>query len=156
MSESVRTKEIYGKITAQLDAMGWKYDGDAEQNIVRSGVKIGDFYVNLVVLVKERNDVVQLLAKMPFTADDDLQVDTVMALAVANYGLIDGSFDFDFKSKSVYFRLSECLKGCEMGGELVAYMINTAASTIEHYIPKLSDIASGKLTLETFMDEENK
>lgn len=154
MSESVQKRDIFGKMTAALDEMGWKYDKDEAHGVVRSGVNIGDYYVNLVMVVKERNDVIQLLAKLPFSAGEDYQVDTVMALAVANYGLIDGSFDFDFNGRNIFFRLSACVKDCEMGGGLIKYIITTAASTVEHYISKFADIACGKLALETFMDEE--
>lgn len=150
-----KAREVFSTIVSMLDNLGWKYEKHEEKLLIKSGVKGEDLPVEFIVIVKPRNEVVQFLSAMPFNMPEDKRVDGAIAVCAANYGLIDGSFDYDLRDGEIRFRLTTSYCDSTLGEELFKYMIMVSASTIDQYNDKFFMIAKGMMTVQQFLEQEN-
>ena len=91
----MQAREAYNLIIRVLDSQCWTYERDDERLVIRTGVSGEDLPINFALLVNERNEVVQFISSLPIHMPEDMRVDGAIAVAVANYGMVDGSFDYD-------------------------------------------------------------
>ena len=147
--------EIYETVCSMLDNIGWTYDKEEEKLLIRSGVKGDDLPINFVVVVKPRNEVVQLLSAMPFYMPEDKRIDGALAVCAANYGLVDGSFDYDLSDGQIVFRLTSSYRDSLLSEELFRYMVMVSAGTIDKYNDRFFMLAKDMITLEKFLEMEN-
>ena len=146
--------EVYDTLCSMLDNIGWKYDKVEEKLMVKSGVKGDDLPIDFLVVVKPRNQVVQFISSMPFNMPEDKRVEGALAICTANYGLVDGSFDYDLSDGQILFRLTSSYRESLLSEALFEYMIMVSASTIDKYNDRFFMLAKGMITLEQFMEME--
>ena len=150
-----KAKEVYRTLIRTLDGVDWKYEKNDEKLLIRSGVKSDDFPVEFIVLVKPKNEVVQFLSKLPFNFPEDKRVEGAIAVCAANYGLVDGSFDYDIRDGEIVFRLTSSYRQSLLGEELFKYMIVVASSTVDKYNDKFFMISKGMMTAVQFLEQED-
>lgn len=150
-----KAREVFNTMIKKLDSIGWKYEKHEEKLLIKSGVKGDDLPVEFIVVVNPRNEVVQFLSAMPFNMPEDKRVDGAIAVCVANYGLVDGSFDYDLSDGEIRFRLTSSYRESILSGDLFEYMIMVAASTVDQYNDKFFMISKGMLTIQQFIEQEN-
>ena len=90
-----KAREVYCNLVNMLDTRNWKYEKFDDDLVIRSGIKGDDLPIEFIIFVKPDNQVVQFISKLPFNIPEDKRVDAAIAVCVANYGLVDGSFDYD-------------------------------------------------------------
>ena len=146
--------EVYDTLCSMLDNIGWKYDKVEEKLMIKSGVKGEDLPIDFLVIVKPRNQVVQFISSMPFNMPEDKRVEGALAICTANYGLVDGSFDYDLSDGQIVFRLTSSYRESLLSEALFEYMIMVSASTIDKYNDRFFMLAKGMITLEQFMEME--
>ena len=146
--------EVYNTVCSMLDNIGWKYEKVEEKLMIRSGVKGDDLPIEFVVMVKPKNEVVQLLSAMPFNMPEDKRVEGALAICTANYGLIDGSFDYDLSDGQIVFRLTSSYRDSLLSEELVKYMVMVSAGTIDKYNDRFFMLGKGMITIEQFVEME--
>ena len=147
-----KARTVYDALIHSLDARGWKYERHDEQLLIKSGVKSDDLPIEFVMIVNPRNEVVQFISSLPFTVPDDMRVDGALAVAVANYGLVDGSFDYSLNDGEIRFRLTSSYRDSVLGPSLFEYMIGVAASTVDHYNDRFFMLAKKMITIEKFIE----
>ena len=150
-----KAKEVFGTLVNMLDNRGWKYEKHEEDLVIKSGVKGDDLPVEFIVLVNPRNEVVQFYSAMPFNVPEDKRLDAALAVCVANYGLVDGSFDYDLSDGEIRFRLTCSYRESTLSEELFEYMIMVSASTVDQYNDKFFMLAKGMMTVQQFIEQEN-
>ena len=159
MSENIdmrKAREVFASIVNALNVRDWKFDADEENLLIRSGIKGEDLPINFILLVNARNQVVQFLSSLPFNIPEDMRVDGAIAVAVANYGLVDGSFDYDINDGEIRYRLTCAYRDSLLGGEVFEYMIGAAASTVEKYNDRFFMLGKKMITIEKFIEMENE
>ena len=147
--------EVYNTVCSMLDNIGWKYEKVEEKLMIRSGVKGDDLPIEFVVMVKPKNEVVQLLSAMPFNMPEDKRVEGALAICTANYGLIDGSFDYDLSDGQIVFRLTSSYRDSLLSEELFKYMVMVSAATIDKYNDRFFMLAKGMIDVRKFLEMEN-
>ena len=158
MAEEVNMKkanEVFNTLTRMMDELGLHYEKDEEKLMVKGGVVGDDLPIQYVIFVRPANEVVEFLSPMPFNMPEDKRVDGALAVCVANYGLIDGSFDYDLSDGEIRFRLTSSYRESTLGKELFEYMIMVSAQTIDDYNDKFFMLAKGMITVQQFI-EQNK
>lgn len=150
-----KAKEVFDILTKTLDERDWKYEKHEEDLLIKSGVKGEDLPVEFIVRVLPKNQIVQFISSMPFNIPEDKRVDAAVAVCVANYGIVDGSFDYDLSDGQIMFRLTSSYRDSALGGDLFEYMIMVAASTVDAYNDKFFMLSKGMLTVEQFIEQEN-
>ena len=61
-----KAKEIFDALVDMLDTRDWKYEKFEEDLVIKSGIKGDDLPIEFIVVVKPKNQVVQLLSRLPF------------------------------------------------------------------------------------------
>ena len=148
--------EVYGTLCSMLDNIGWKYEKVEEKLMIKSGVKGEDLPIDFLVIVKPRNQVVQFISSMPFNMPEDKRVEGALAVCTANYGLVDGSFDYDLSDGQIVFRLTSSYRDSLLSEALFEYMIMVSASTIDNYNDRFFMLAKGMISLEQFIEMDGE
>ena len=159
MDESVnmeKAKEVYNALCRMLDDRDWKYEPHDDKLLIKSGVKGDDLPVEFIVVVNPRNEVIQFMSSLPFTMPEDKRVEGALAVCAANYGLVDGSFDYDLRDGEIRFRLTCSYRETELSKELMWYMISVSAGTVDHYNDKFFMLAKDTMTIQQFIEKENE
>ena len=150
-----KAKEIFDALVNMLDTRDWKYDKFEEDLVIKSGIKGEDLPIEFIVVVKPKNQVVQLLSRLPFQIPEEKRVDAAIAICVANNGLVDGSFDYDIAEGNITFRLTTSYRESTLGADLFEYMILVSAGTIDDYNDKFFMIAKDMMSVQQFIEKEN-
>ena len=148
-------RQVYSTMIRMLDTRDWKYEKYEDELLIKSGIKGDDLPIEFIVVVKPKQQVVQFLSRLPFDMPEDKRVDGAIAVCVANYGLVDGSFDYDISDGEIRYRLTSSYRESFLGEDVFEYMIMCAASTIDNYNDKFFMLAKGMLTIQQFIEQEN-
>ena len=153
--EMKKAREVYETLTNMLDARGWNYEKHEEDLVIKSGVKGDDLPIEFIIAIKANQQIVMLLSRLPFTMPEDKRIDGALAVNVANYGMNDGSFDYDLRDGEITFRLTSSYRESVLGADLFEYMIMVSAGTIDNYNDKFFMLSKGMITLQQFIEQEN-
>lgn len=91
---------------------------------------------------------------MPFDIPEDKRIDMAIAVNIANYGIIDGSFDYDISDGDLRFRMTTSYRESILGKELFEYMFMVSALTTDEYNDKFMMLAKGLISIEQFIDSD--
>ena len=111
-----------------------------------------DIPMDMIILVRAEREIVSLLSPMPFKAPEDKRVEAAIAVSVANYGMIDGSFDYDINDGEIRFRMTASFIDSQLGEEQFKYMLFVSAQTIDRYNDRFMALVKGTMTLQQFVD----
>ncbi|MBO7292727.1 MAG: YbjN domain-containing protein [Clostridia bacterium] len=151
-----KAREIYDFIVKTLNDRDWNFDKDDEKMIIQSGIKGEDFPIRFLLIVNDRNEVIQFVSSLPFQMPEDMRVDGAIAVAVANYGMVDGCFDYDLNDGEIRFRLTTAFRDGTIGPDLVEYIIGVSAAMVEKYNDRFFMLAKKMMTIEQFIEKENE
>ena len=152
--ELEQARSVYAAILNMLDERGWKYEKFENDLVVRAGIKGDDLPIEFIMFVKPKNQVVQVVSKLPFNIPEDKRVEAAIAVSVANYGLVDGSFDYDISDGELRYRLTSSYRESLLGADLFEYMIMCAASTVDDYNDRFFMLSKGMIDVEKFIELE--
>lgn len=151
-----KAQEVYATIIRMLDTRDWKYSKHEEDLLIKSGLKGEDLPVEFILVVNPRNQVVQFISRLPFDIPEDKRVDGAIAVCTANYGLIDGSFDYDLRDGEIRYRLTCSYRDSQLSEDLFEYMIMAAASTVDNYNDRFFMLAKGRMTVQQFIEQDGQ
>ena len=77
-----------------------------------------------------------------------------VAVSIANYGLVDGSFDYNIVSGKIYFRMTNSFIDSTVSKDLIMYLILCSCKTIDDYNDKFLMLSNGTISLEKFIESE--
>lgn len=117
-----KAKETFDALCQMLDDRNWHYEKIEEKLKIKSGIKGDDLPIDFVMRVNPRNQIVSFLSWLPFKVEESKRIDVALATCVANYGLADGSFDFDLSDGEILFRLTSSFRDSALGDDLFEYI----------------------------------
>ena len=156
MADVSAAKDIFQSLCKMLDNRNWKYNKHEDELVVTCSVKGDDFNIDLIIRIIAENEVVSVISFMPFEIPEDKRVDMALAVCAANYGIVDGSFDYNIVNGSLFFRMTSSFKDTVLSEELLAYMIFVSSITVDKYNDKFFMIAKGMLSVDDFIKSEHK
>lgn len=151
-----KAQEVYATIIRMLDTRDWKYSKHEEDLLIKSVLRGEDLPVEFILVVNPRNQVVQFISRLPFDIPEDKRVDGAIAVCTANYGLIDGSFDYDLRDGEIRYRLTCSYRDSQLSEDLFEYMIMAAASTVDNYNDRFFMLAKGRMTVQQFIEQDGQ
>lgn len=77
-------------------------------------------------------------------------------MAVANYGLVNGAFDYDISDGEICFRMSQSYRESILGAEVCNYMLLASMHTIDKYNDRFMMLSKGMIDLQKFVELENE
>ena len=146
-----QAKMVYETFCKALDARKWKYEGHPEDRVITFSYMGEDIPMNFVVFIDEDRQLVRMLSRLPFTFAEDHRVDGAVATSYINYKLADGSFDYDYFTGEVIFRLTATFIESLVSEELLFYMVACSCYTVDKYNDKLLMVAKGMLPVDRFI-----
>lgn len=154
MSHSVKGTKVYEMFKAHLKAHNFKFDPHDDDLVITLTVRGEDLPQPTVIRVLDDRNVVQVLSPIPANMPEDKRVDAAVAVAVANYGMINGSFDLDMNDGEIRFRVSQGYDGIEMSDDLIKYILSIAFFTTDKYNDRFFMLGKGMMTLDEFIEKE--
>lgn len=150
---AAKAQEVYGVLIRMLDSKGLRYTKMEEDLAIRCTINGDDLPMDIVIRVIAKNQVIQLISPLPCDMPSDKRVDGAIAVCVANYSMIDGSFDYDVSDGTLMFRLTSSYHDCVISEELFEYMLGVSVSTIDHYNDKFFMLAKGMMSIQQFLKD---
>jgi hypothetical protein len=146
--------KVFNQIDAYLKSKDWKYDKDTDKLHFNYSVNTDDFPMSFTLIVDANKEMIRSLSFMPFKFAEDKRVEGAVAVCVANYGMVNGSFDYDISEGKISFRLTNSFTDTMLSTELIWDMIGVSFSTIDRYNDRFFMVAKNVMTIEQFIKAE--
>ena len=150
----MQAQKVYQLFKKHLEANDFKFTPHDDDLVISMTVLGEDLPQPTLIRVIEERDVVQVLSPIPSHIPEDKRIDAAIAVAVANYGMINGSFDYDMSDGEIRFRVTQSFRDCELGEETAKYLLSVAFAMTDKYNDRFFMLGKGMLSLEKFMEME--
>ncbi len=152
-SQQEKAKKVYATMVSALNHENWIFE-EKDNLCIMSDYQGEDIPIRFFVEVDAEREVIRFLSRMPFNINKDKRVDAALAVCVANYGMINGSFDYDLNDGEIRFRLTTSYCGCEIGEPFFMDMITTAILTTDKYNELFMMLNRGLIDLQGFIEKD--
>jgi len=146
-----KAKEIYNTLCVALDARKWKYQKDEEKLVIFFGVNGEDIPMQFVIVVDAERQLVRMMSPLPFKMREDKRMEGAIATCVANYGMVDGSFDINLADGAISFRLTASYRDSQISDKLFQYMISCTCVTVDKYNDQFMALDKGLISISDFI-----
>lgn len=143
MKKFTYSNEIAAVVKQFLDGDDWHYSFDENRGIFEFGLRIRSKIQKIKYLVDVKDDEIVFYGICPIGADrDDAEMMAQMAefLCRANYGLKNGSFEFDFRDGEIRYKSFVDCDGVLPSTEVVKNSIYCIDAMYKRYAPGIVDI----------------
>ena len=151
--ESRLARKVYNAMRNLLEKMGVRYLEHEEELVLTCTVRGEDIPMDLLIFIHEEQQLVRILSPMPFVVPEKKRVDMAVAVSTVNYGLVDGSFDYDISDGSLRFRLTSSFRESILGEALLKYLFMVTTFITDEYNDRFMLLAKGVITLEQFLEK---
>ena len=149
-------KQVYQAFLDYLKSRDYKsIETDEEKLLINLTVRGEDLPQPTYIHVMEDREVVGILSPIPARIPEDKRVDGAIAVAVTNYGMINGSFDYDISDGEIRFRTAQSFAGAVLNEEQIDYLLKVTFFTTDKYNDRFFMLSKGMMTLEEFIKKEN-
>lgn len=143
--ELKEAKAVYKSLCAMLDGKKFHYTKDEESLTIHCEMRGDDLPINLIVRIDTERKLVTLASPMPFEVPEERRPAMAVAVSCANHGLVDGSFDYNYLSGKILFRMTSSYRASVIGKDLFDYMIMCSSYTIDDYNDKFLVVAKTEM-----------
>lgn len=143
MEKASYSNELVAVVKQFLDADDWNYSFDENRGVFDFGLRVRSKIQSIKYRVHVRNKGITFYGICPIGADrDDAEMMAQMAefLCRANYGLSNGSFEFDFRDGEIRYKSYVDCDGVLPSTEVVRNSIYCIATMYERYAPGIVGI----------------
>ncbi len=152
--QQAQAKKVYQTMLAALDGIKWNYTRHDDDLTVVFDYQGDDIPITALMAIDPMREVIRFIAPMAFKMDKDKVVDGAVAVAVANYGMVNGSFDYDISDGEIRFRLTTSYHDSTIGKDFYIDMMSTALHTTDNYNEKFMMLAKGMIDIDKFIEME--
>ena len=151
----MQAKRAYATVIAMMDNDNLKYKRDDENLCIELGFNTDDLDVNVKFMIDEERELVRIFSFLPFKFPEDKRVEGAVATCVANHGMVNGSFDYDFSEGDLVFKCVDSYKGGDFTKETAKYMLDIVYGMVDKYNDRFFALAKGMMSLSDFVEKEN-
>lgn len=141
-------------LRTMLDHRKLKYTVE-EETEQRAHIRIHftgeDIPMTLHLILRADRQLASVYSVMPFQITEEHRSDAAIAVAAANHGLIDGSFDLNLKNGEIRFRLTSCFIESVLSEPLFSYLMFVSAETVDRYNDRFMALNTGDMSLDEFL-----
>lgn len=148
----IDAKKVYEALCAMLDARQWHYQKQEEKLSITCGAQGEDLPMYISMEVDAKRQLVLLLSQMPFAVAESRRAALAVAVSNANRNIVNGSFDYDYLSGKIIFRMTSSYRGCIVGKEMLDYMLGCSCVTIDHFNDKFLAVAKNDMSFEQILE----
>lgn len=143
-------RNVYDSLCEMLDGMNWRYNKFPEDLVVRFDVTGDDLPMQFIMAIDAERQLVRLLSPVPAKFGEDKRVEGAIATNQVNYGLADGSFDYNYEKGEIHFRMTSSFRDSLISKQMLSYMVQCACYTVDKYNDKFFMLAHGQIEIEEF------
>lgn len=143
-------KIVYRTLCATLDNMKWSYNKDEENLIVRTSAVGEDLAMKLYIKVDASRSVMYLKSGMPVTVPQDKIDDMMKAVIIANWAMLNGSFEMDRPDGYTAFKVVIPFMESIISEKVCHYMIRMSCDMIDKFNDKFVALVENRMTVEQF------
>lgn len=137
-----------------LDGQEGHYEKHEDDLVVTFVMGGDDIPMPFILRVDAERELIRLVSPIPVVFEGDRRLDGAIATCQANYRIVDGSFDYDYKEGKILFRLTSSFMDSLISKELLGYMVAVAGATVDEYNDKFVLLATGQKKLEDFFNKK--
>lgn len=145
---------VYKKLTDYLDSHNLKYSTHDEDLLVTLTIHGNDLPMFVIIRVVDERSLIIINSPVPFKFPEDKRIDGALAVAAANYAMLNGCFDYDMSDGEIKFRLAQNYEGMEVSDDLLSYMLGVTIVSTDKYNDKFFMLGKGMITLEQFIEDK--
>lgn len=142
-----QAREAYKTMREMFDARELSYEADDDNLTIYSGAQGDDLPVGIRLQVDPERMLISAHSLLPFETPENRRLEMAVAVSRANYGMPDGSFDYDISSGDIVFRLTSCYRDSLIGTELFEYMFVVAFGIIDDYNDVFEKVATTNMSV---------
>ena len=154
MSNPAAAQKVYQAFIDHMTKKGFHFDRHDDDLVISMIAQGEDLPQPTIIRVLAERDIVQIVSPIPYNIPDDKRQEAAVAAAVANYGIINGSFDFDIRDGEVRYRITHYYGDTEMTEKQVEYLLQCIWFTTDNYNEKFFMLGMGKMTLQEFIEAD--
>ena len=154
MANMYAAKTAYNAIISMMESDNLKYSKDDNELRIDTGFTTDDIDVRITFFVDAERELVRLFSGLPFKFGEDKRVEGAVATCVANHGMVDGAFDYDFSDGEILFKMADSYRGADFTEENARYLLKVALSTVDNYNDRFFALAKGIMTVADFVAKE--
>ena len=147
-----QAQTVYETICKSLDARGWNYDRHDDRFTITCAARGEDIPMELIIITDPGPQLVSIYSPMPFKVSEDKRAEFAQTVCVANYGMMNGGFDYNIATGEVIFRIVSSYRGSILSEELFDYMVYVAFKTIDDYNDKFLMVEKGMFTAAQLLE----
>lgn len=156
MTKEQRAVNVYNCLKAHLDSNGLHYEPNDDELAIKITLHGDDLPVPLYMFVHADRQLVRILSPLPVHMPEDKRIDGAIATSIANYGIVTGNFDYDMSDGEIRYRVTQSFLEGEITDEMIKYMISIIFGTVDKYNDRFFMLGKGMMSLEQFIEAENK
>lgn len=150
MSKYSDAKKMYNTLINTLTNMGWQFDPEENNLIVRTSSKGKHIAIKIFIKVDEARSVMYLKSSMPFQVKESQRDLISNAVNVANYAMLNGCFEFDRKDGYLAFRMVMPFMESDISENACHYMVTLSCRMVDKFNNCFKSLNDGLMTLEEF------
>ena len=144
--------KVYEALCAMLNDRNWHYQKQEEKLRITCGAQGEDLPMEISMEVDAKRQLVVLLSQMPFGVAENRRAALAVAVSNANCNIVDGSFDYDYLSGKIIFRLTSSYRGCIVGKEMLDYLLVCSCGTIDYFNDKFLAVAKNDMSFDQILE----
>lgn len=143
-------KVVYSTLCSTLDNMKWNYNREEDKLIVRTSAVGDDLSMKLYIKVDADRSVMYLKSGMPFSVPKEKIDDMMQAVIVANWAMLNGSFEMDRSDGYTAFKVVIPFMESLISEKVCKYMIDMSCRMIDIFNDKFLAVVENRMTLAEF------
>ena len=157
MSDEMKMEQalqVYQTLCKALEQNEWTYEKEEQKLIVHFGLRGENVSMRFVIHVDAKRQMITLLSLMPVKMRESKRMEGAVAVGIANYGMLDGNFDYDLNDGAIAFRMTASFMDSQIGEGLYHYLIGCSAAMVEKYYGRFYALDQGTIGLADFLTQE--
>ena len=147
-----QARAAFQALCEMLEEKDWHYEKDAENFLITCGAQGEDLPMEIRISIDAERQLIMLLSQMPFKISEDKRTALAVAVSVANNGMVDGSFDYDYLGGDIIFRMTSSFRDSLVGKDVFEYMLLCSCATIDKYNDKFLMVAKNDMSNEEILN----
>ena len=156
MNFTEKGTEVYEMVKRHLEEHNFSFEPHDDDHVITMTVHGEDLPQPTIIRVLDEREILQVLSPIPAHIPEDKRLDAAVAVATANYGMINGCFDLDMSDGEIRYRVTQSFADMDLSDKFLRYFFGVCFFTTDKYNDRFFMLGKGMMTLEQFIEKENE
>ena len=147
-----QAQAVFRSVCEMLDEHGWRYSKDESNLLISCSARGEDLPMEIRIRINDDLQIITLYSQMPFLIPENRRKALAVAVCAANNSLVDGSFDYDYRTGGIVFRLTSSYRDSLIGKDVFEYMLMCSFAMVDEYNDKFLMVAKSEMSNEEILN----